>query len=147
MKSEDKALDTRSHKYIQSALSILRVEPDPILEKYFSEKNVDNLQNELIKGVKRDTGIKISRQSDKELLNMMIFMFENNKLSVLHKPVNTAVSELNTHVLHTAVPMVGNNASSQAKYINYISKPREPIPLGISTSSRGKQVHEYRPGL
>lgn len=147
MKSEDKMLDTKSYKYLQSALSMLRVEPDAILEKFFSEKNVDNLQNEIIKGVKRDTGIKISRQSDKELLNMMIFVFENNKLSVLHKPVNTAVSELNTRVLHTAVPMVGSNASSQAKYIQYISKPREPIPLGISTSSRGKQLREFQPGL
>lgn len=147
MKSEDKTLDTRSHKYVQSALSILRVEPDPILETYFSERNVDNLQNEIKRGVKRDTGIQISRQSDEELLNMMIFMYENNKLSVLHKPVNTAVSELNTHVLHTAIQMVASNASSQAKYIHYISKPREPIPLGISTSSRGKNVHEYRPGL
>lgn len=140
-------LDTKSHKYLQSALNILRVEPDAILEKYFSEKNVDTIQNEIVKGVKRDTGIKISRQSDKELLNMMIFMFENNKLSIGNKPVNTAVSELNTKVLHTAVPMVGGNASSQMKYVQYISKPREPIPLGISTSSRGKQVHEYRPGL
>ena len=78
---------------------------------------------------------------------MMVFMFENNKLSVLHKPANTAVSELNTHVLHTAVPMVGGNASSQMKYIQYISKPREPIPLGISTSSRGKHIHEFQPGL
>lgn len=147
MKSDDKTLESKSYKYLQSALSILRVEPDPILEKYFSEKNVDALQNEIIRGVKRDTGISISRQSDKELLNMMIFMFENNKLSVLHKPVNTAVSELNTNVLHTAIPMVGNNASSQMKYVQYISKPREPIPLGISTSSRGKNVHEFRPGL
>jgi len=146
MKSEN-TLDTKSYKYLQSALNILRIEADPLLEKYFSEKNIDSIQNEIIRGVKRDTGIKISRQSDKELLNMMIFMFENNKLSVLHKPVNTAVSELNTHVLHTAIPMVGGNASSQMKYVQYISKPREPIPLGISTSSRGKNVHEYRPGL
>lgn len=133
--------------HLQSALSILRIESDPILETYFSQRNIDNIQDEIIKGVKRDTGIKISRQSDKELLNMMIFMFENNKFSVLHKPVNTAVRELNTHVLHTAVPMVGNNASSQMKYVQYISKPREPIPLAISTSSRGRDVHEYRPGL
>lgn len=134
-------------KYLQSALSILRVESDDILDAFFSTRNVDYIQNEIVRGVKRGTGISISRQSDEELFNMMMFMFETYKADVRNKPTNTAIKELNAHVLNTAVPMVGGNASSQMKYIQYISKPREPLPFGISTTSKGMDVHGYRPGL
>lgn len=134
-------------KYLNSALNMLRVEPDVVMVAYFSKENVDALQKEIMSSVKRNTGLVVSRQSDEELLNIMVFMYENYKMTLGGKPTNTAVKELNAHVLNTTVPMVGNGAASQIKYVNYISKPREPLPVGISTSSRGTDVFEFRPGI
>jgi len=134
-------------KYLQNALNILRVEPDEILYKYFSSANVNYLQQQIVSGVKSNTQITISRQSDDELVNMMLFMFESYKTVVRGLPVRKAVSDLNTHVLNKTIQMVSHNASSQMKYIEYISKPIDPIPLAISTTSRGKDVFNFRPGM
>ena len=134
-------------KYLHSALNMLRVEPDDTLMMYFSKSNVDALQKDIITSVKRATGITVSRQSDEELLNIMVFMYENYKMTLGGKPTNTVVKELNGYVLKTAVPMVGNGAASQVKYVDYISKPREPLPVGVSTSSKGRDVFEFRPGV
>ena len=134
-------------KYLHSALNMLRVEPDDTLAMYFSKSNVDALQKDIITSVKRATGITVSRQSDEELLNIMVFMYENYKMTLGGKPTNTVVKELNGYVLKTAVPMVGNGAASQVKYVDYISKPREPLPVGVSTSSKGRDVFEFRPGV
>jgi len=89
----------------------------------------------------------VSRQSDDELVNMMLFMFENYKTEVRGLPVNRAVSDLNAHVLNKTIQMVATNASSHKKYIEYISKPIDPIPLAVSTTSRGKDVYNFRPGM
>lgn len=134
-------------KYLNSALNMLRIEPDDTLVAYFSKGNVDSLQKDIISAVKRSTGITVSRQSDEELLNIMVFMYENYKFTLGGKPTNTIVKELNEHVLKTTIPMVGNGAASQVKYVNYISKPREPLPVGISTTSKGRDVFEFRPGI
>lgn len=134
-------------KYLNSALNMLRVDPDNMLVAYFSKENVDALQKEIVGSVKRNTGITVSRQSDEELLNIMVFMYENYKTTLGGKPTNTSVKELNSRVLATTVSMVGNGAASQMKYVNYISKPREPLPVGISTSIRGTNVSEFNPGL
>jgi hypothetical protein len=134
-------------KHLKTALNIIRLEANPLLITYFSESNVDGLQNEITKAVKAQTGITISRQSDEELVNIMIYMFQNYKMIVTSKPLKTAVKELNAHVFNVVAPMVLGNVVSQSQYINYISKPREPIPLAISTTTRGKDVFEYRPGI
>ncbi len=134
-------------KYLNSALNMLRIDPDNTLVAFFSKENVDALQKEIIGSVKRNTGIVVSRQSDEELLNIMVFMYENYKMTLGGKPPNTAVKELNAHVLDTTVSMVGNGAASQVKYVNYISKPREPLPVGISTSIRGTNVLEFQHGI
>jgi len=134
-------------RHLTKALNILRIEVNPFLTKYFSDANVNYLQNEVVRTVKTQTGITISRQSDDELLNIMIFMFQNYRMIVLGQPLNTGIKDLNAHVFNTVTPMVMGNAVSQAKYIDYISKPRELMPLGVSTTSRGKDVLEYRPGI
>jgi hypothetical protein len=134
-------------KHLTSALNIIRLEANPLLTTYFSESNVDYIQNEIIKVVKSQTGIKITRQSDKELVNIMIYMFQNYKMIVTSKPLNIAVKDLNTYVFDVVTPMVIGNVVSQSTYIDYISKPRDPIPLAVSTTSRGKDVFEYRPGI
>ena len=134
-------------KYLNSALNMMRVEPDEVMVAYFSKENVDALQKEIISSVKRTQDWSCPDNRTRSSLNIMVFMYENYKMTLGGKPTNTAVKELNAHVLKTTVPMVGNGAASQIKYVYYISKPREPLPVGISTSSRGTDVFEFRPGI
>lgn len=133
--------------YLKQALKILKLEPTQLLEKYFSNNNVEYLQNTIISETKKQTGVKIGKQSYENLLGIMIFMYEVYKLEVIPIPVNTGVNKLNAYVLQKALPAVVNNVIAQKNYITYISKPREPISNPISTSSRGRDVYDYRPGL
>ena len=118
----------------------MQVNNDKILNEYFSDENVNYIHNVIIKTIKDNINVKISRQSDPSLLNVMIFVYEN------YIRTTSDIKVLNSHVLKEVIPMIEKNIRSQQYYINYISKPREPIARGISTTSRGKDVFEHTIG-
>lgn len=64
-------IDGVSDRYTEWALRSLQLDPNPLLNFYFSKENVDYLQERLIAEVKRIQKLDISRQSDDELLIIM----------------------------------------------------------------------------
>lgn len=78
------------------------LERTPISTIYFSKKNVDYLQNMIMKLIYKETGHKIGRQSDEELLIIMRSYYLSNCKN-LPDNYGRQVAELNYYVLKYAI--------------------------------------------
>lgn len=122
--------------HLEYASNVMRLEPTHLMKSYFSEENVDKIQNLLINSVKQQINMTISKQSYQDLLNIMMFVYE----AFIQTRPN--VKKLNEEVLRITVPMVSRNVLSHIEYTQYIQKPRVPIKQMMSTTTKGADVIE-----
>lgn len=109
-------------------------EKNPLIEFFFSKKNLDHLQELIMQMVKHKCGHQISRQSDRELLTIMRSIYINTTLNPLSNGVEfqNEICKLNKNVIDSAVPIILNKIM---QYINYINGFNHmPIP-GISAKN------------
>ena len=91
---------------------------------YFSDSNIDYLQNEMISRIyKLTNGIKISKQSEDEILIIMRSIYlqygKNNSQNIVDQ-----INELNTKILDYSVDNIFSNIKQQQKYIHDITTER-----------------------
>ena len=115
----------------------------PTTELYFSTKNFEALQGEIINRVKAITSNTISRQSDYDLLLVMrsiYLQFANND------PTNVPgeVRWLNQKVLEYVIPNIISNMSQYLKYISDVGKNPAPLSHAQNMSVRGTNIPEMR---
>lgn len=91
---------------------------------FFSQKNINNLQNKIISNIYNITDGKISigRQSDSELKIIMRSIYLQNAKHVDCK-ITEQIKQLNKLVLEYCIENVGSNAVQYIKYIIEIKKP------------------------
>lgn len=108
---------------------------------YFSQSNVDLIQNQLISGVyKQSFGkYKISKQSEDELLIIMRSIYlqysKNND-----NDVESQVIELNRHVLDYSITNVLSALQQQDKYIDDITKDIQVNEMPQFVHSKGDKT-------
>ncbi len=79
-------------RYQIYAINSLKMVPNPLLNYFFSEENVNHLQNTMISEVKRIRNTTINRQSTDELLNIMKNKYEYALSGFLPLSKNTKYS-------------------------------------------------------
>lgn len=94
---------------------------------YFSDANIDYLQNEMISRIyKLTNGIKIPKQSEDELLIIMRSIYlqygKNNS-----KNIPEQVEELNKKILNYSVDNIFSNIKQRQKYIKDITSQRSVL--------------------
>ena len=137
-----KLFDDTKHSYDFHSQGIKNIHSEnPISDVFFSQKNMDALQNGIRYLVyKKSAGkLVIDKQSDNELLVIMRSIYLQY---CAHKPFNVIeqVRELNSKVLDYAVPVVLTELNQYVNYTNDASKLPIPLEHSKNVSPKGTKV-------
>lgn len=110
-------------------------------DMFFSQENIDHLQNQIIIGVykKTDGKYRISKQSDDELVIVMksiYLQYGRNNETEIQMQVNT----LNKYVLDYCINDVYVNLQQYIKYIDDITKDQTVIDRPVNTDIKGNKT-------
>lgn len=122
---------------------ILRQDGGLLAQVFFSQRNLDVLQNSLRYRVYRESGgqFVIGRQSDVALMSIMRDVYESSVRYVPDHEVVEATKRLNEHVLGNAVPNVLSAVRFHDFYLKDIERPN-PVPgdLPVLMTPKGAKV-------
>lgn len=126
--------------------SLKTIQDNSILSKtFFSKRNIDCIQNNLIRKVFEKSGHKIARQSDLQLQIIMrsIFLQYSKNLSC---DVKTQIKELNKKVLDYSLDRVITEILQFLEYKNTVTNIPSPLvhPQNLSSSGE-KSLTTFRP--
>lgn len=108
---------------------------------YFSQSNIDFIQNKLIAIVETNTGITITRQSDPELKIIMKAIYTQYSSKTLDIE---ETRRLNKIVIQTAYDQIIIGLKQYKSYMYKISNPLQPIKRGINTRESSKTIETNR---
>ncbi len=108
----------------------------PLMRAFFSEDNLDAVQDALRDAVKRLTGFVIDRQSDDQLLIVMRAIFADHAQNS-PRDVAAEVKRLDHGVVTTVLDQVISGITSYLAYLRDASRMRTPIARGAATSIKG----------
>lgn len=105
-------------------------------QAYFSDKNINIVQNAIRYEVWKQTGQKVSKQSTTELIIVMrSIYFQHGKN--LPDDIPEQISDLNELVVQAVIPKILSNLTQYTAYLEKINGPLDPIPRSIDTSTTG----------
>ena len=106
---------------------------------FFSQSNIDLLQDYIIKGVFETSGVKIVKQSEDELLIIMRSIYlqhgKNNDYNIQGQ-----VNELNDHILKYCIPNINSSIKQYQGYIHDITKEQEVMVMPQSVNTKGDKT-------
>lgn len=132
--------------YVKQALLYTNSQPTMLIENFFSDANLQNVQRKLRNEVKRRTNLSIDNQSCDEIYQVMLYVFRTYGRNVQTK-VSQEVAYLNDIVIHTITPDVVSNVLQYVNYIKDISQQPIPMDHGRSTSIKGENSLELPKNL
>ena len=119
-------------------------ERTPLSSLFFHPRNVDTIQAELQYRVFKKTGVRIGRQSDKELKIVMrsVYLQESVNQS---RDIQNQISKLNESVLDYCVKNTASNALQHKQYM--VDATSMPIPMShpIGTTGRNRFTFSLHP--
>jgi hypothetical protein len=101
---------------------------------FLSPTNICKLHNTIIDRVEQETGHRIFRQDDDDLLHFMYETLEIYDMYVITDDA-TMVRFLNSKTIDTCVSRIKNEMLMHAQYIKDASKLPDMIPRGKSTTT------------
>jgi len=122
---------------------IYRKESDEISTDFYDKMNVDCLHNQIIKQVKYETGVNISKQSDMEVLHVMNNMFNLHGAARIEDPKGKGqvIMDLNYKVIRECTDNIKSGILMYAQYIKDASTLPTPLDRGqITTSDRSMEL-------
>jgi len=108
-------------------------------ELYFSQSNIDLIQDLIIEGIFKLSGRKICKQSEDEVLIVMRSIYlQYSKNQTTH--LQQQIRDLNKHVLKYCVENVNSNLKQYDGYINDITKERDVLEMPQFVNSKGDKT-------
>lgn len=116
-------------------------ENSKLTEKYFSNENIENIQNKLKEGVYILSGNKliIDKQPHDSIVVVMRSMFYLHSLNQFNN-IDKQIEELNKHVLDYSIKHVYNEAIAYLKYKKDVSQMYNPMSHPIYSSTTRKPL-------
>lgn len=153
---------TGPDKYVQWAMTSMRITNSALLNFFFSTANVDYLQQRLIDEVKRIKNVTIQKQSTDELLIIMQNKYlygiqgylnhpggnfvhnrgpvSQNGLAYTPNGLSSQVSLLNKSVLEETVKSVLSGISAYTQYYKDASSMPMPLSLPVISTQKGSKA-------
>jgi len=139
--SDNKMATGLRNELIRNQVNISECAQGELEETFFSKRNIDNINKQLIYTVwkKTDGMYKISEQSPSSLIIVMRYVFIEY---ARHLPydINGQLKELNNIVVGEIAQNVITNATQRVGYLNDIQNPLRPVPLPMNTSNNTKDL-------
>jgi len=121
----------------------------PVSKAFFSKGNIQTIQTALQREVlRRSNGkYKIEPQSEKDLLAIMRWVFNNSSRYLPHS-VPQQVHELNRLVMAEAIPVLMTEVSQYLGYLRDASQLYDAISRPVNTDIKGERTtFMYNPGF
>jgi hypothetical protein len=112
------------------------VVPNALSRTFFSNDNMERIQNQVVNEVYKKSQKKISKQSYQELQIIMKSIYLQYSRN-LPTNIEDQVFTLNKYVVDECVPIIVNNVLQYNKYIQDITSPIPVMPRSINASSKG----------
>jgi hypothetical protein len=122
--------------FVNQALNTLRVQPNELINNFFSVENINNLQKNIISRVKQLSNNTIERQCDQDLFVIMQYVYANNIKSQCGK-TNDVINNLNSIVLKEVIPMVIKGVQQYVTFLHDSTTRPVPLDRGTATSIKG----------
>jgi hypothetical protein len=123
----------------------MHLQPTRLSEAFFSAVNIEAIQLQIRKLVKKRTGYTVDRQSDEALLAIMRHVYVRDAAN-LAADVKAEVARLNAKVVAEAAPMVASGVAQYLAYIRDASQLPDPLPRAQQTSVKGSKTSNlFRP--
>lgn len=106
---------------------------------FFSQSNIDLLQDYIIKGVFETSGVKIVKQSEDELLIIMRSIYLQHGKNIDYN-IQGQVNELNDHILKYCIPNINSSIKQYQGYIHDITKEQEVMDMPQSVNTKGDKT-------
>ena len=118
-------------------------ERSKLSDLFFSSKNIENIQNLLIKGVyeKSNSQIIIDKQPTDNIVIIMRSMYLQYSKN-LDTKLNEQINELNNYVLNFCIPKVYSEAIAYLKYKQDASTMHMPMSAPIYSSKTNKTLEQ-----
>lgn len=126
--------------------NLLNTQPNDLSYIFFSDNNINNINNLLIEEIKKLTlskygkGIIIEPQQKNILVTIMRHIYFKNVKN--QTDIMTEVTNLNSIVLYQIIPTVMSGLIAQIRYINDYNQLR-PLDLPISSNTRKGNTMPY----
>lgn len=116
-------------------------QPTPLSELFFSNENINRIQNKIKKEVFiRTNGKFILRvnQNETDLINVMLSVYA---VDAINSPYNIVkqVKTLNHKTIQRIVPDMISMIKMENKYLSDITKPLDPIALPVNVNNAGRK--------
>jgi len=108
-------------------------------EMYFSQSNIDYIQNSIIRGVFNMSNTKICKQSEEELLIIMRSIFIQHAKHLDYN-FQEQINELNSHVLSYSIKNIDSSIKQYNGYIDNITKEQTIMNMPQSVSIKGDKT-------
>lgn len=127
------------------ALSSISQDRDGVNTRFFSEPNLDLLQNQMAEAL-RSMGYNITRQDDASLIIIMRRVYADNAVNNLGSEDRQVVG-LNKKVLDICVPMIVDGIKMRMTYLRDVSTLPVPLDRSSNESSMGTKAGVLNPGF
>lgn len=113
--------DSALEPTVTAALRVLHETPSEFNTTFFSQKNIDFIQNKLISQTKRYTGVDIGRQNEDELTMMMCGIYVQD--STFNGDVKQSLKKINTIVITECLKQILPGVRAYVLYLRDASMP------------------------
>lgn len=120
-----------------------RIQRTPISDMFFSQQNIDILQDAIRYKTFKETEVVVGRQSDQELKIIMTSMFFRYSRHVANDIVGQ-VRELNSHVIDYAIKQVVSNLKQYVTYRRDASQMPLPLENPTLMGTKGTKILEIK---
>jgi hypothetical protein len=123
-------------------------EADELANIFFSQDNIERLQQAIRYNVYRSSGGKhvIDKQSEQELKIIMRYYYLDYG-SYRSFMIQDEIEKLNTMVIRYCVPRILNEIEMYLKFLNDSEKDKQVMEHSINTSIKGNKSIEMKPFL
>ncbi len=123
----------------QPILNTMRQAPSPLSNAFFSQRNMNQIQNSIRNSIKSETGLNIDRQNDNDLATIMRYIYITNSLNP-GADVTSQVMLMNHRTKDKALEQVRSGLAERIGYLRDIVEPIRPNPLPVSTTTYGNKI-------
>ena len=120
-------------------IETLQQDPNELSLTFFDERNMSRIQHAARRSIQQETGLSIDRQDQDDLGMIMRFIYITNVYDP-YKRVKEQIKLLNERTLDVMLGQIRTGLAARIGYLRDISKPIQPIPLPVVTTTYGNKM-------
>lgn len=125
---------------LSDVLATLHELPTPLTEAFFSDRNIQLIQNAIIQQIKSRLGHTITNQNQDQVLIVMKFVYRDTPNNQ-YLDVSQQVESLNKRSIDVLVDLTITGLKQYLTYVRDASTLPQPLPLPLMTSVAGTKLY------